>query len=100
MARLDLFLKYVGLFRQRSQAKRACDEGRVRVDGETAKPRREVRAGEVIAVDGGGRYVEAEVLEVPVRPPSRQERERYCRVRRREHRGPQGCFGFDEDPGF
>ena len=38
MARLDLFLRNTGLIKQRSQAKRACDDDRVRVDGKPAKP--------------------------------------------------------------
>ncbi|SVE16432.1 uncharacterized protein METZ01_LOCUS469286, partial [marine metagenome] len=37
VTRLDIFLKNSGLFKQRSGAKQACVEGRVRVGGQTAK---------------------------------------------------------------
>lgn len=78
--RLDLFLKSVGLFRQRSEARSACAEGRVAVDERPAKAAHAVRAGDRIVVTDGDRRVEAEVVEIPVRPPSRAERGRYCRV--------------------
>ena len=46
--RLDLWLDVACLFRTRSEAQRACKGGKVAVNGQTAKPHREVREGDVI----------------------------------------------------
>jgi len=42
------------LFPTRSQAKAACEGGKVDVAGERAKPHREIRAGDRIGVSGRG----------------------------------------------
>ena len=94
MARLDDYLRNTGLIKQRSEAKRACDEGRVLVDGQQAKASRPVRPGEVICLDLPDRYVEAEVLDVPERPSARADRARYCRILRRETRDPYADLSF------
>ena len=41
--RLDVWLDVACLFKTRSEAKRACEAGRVEVNGQTAKPNRIVR---------------------------------------------------------
>src|SRR4029453_9025472 len=41
--RLDVWLDVACLFKTRSEAKRACEAGRVDVNGQTAKPNRIVR---------------------------------------------------------
>jgi ribosome-associated heat shock protein Hsp15 len=48
--RLDLWLDIACLFRTRSEAQKACKMGRVDVNGQTAKPHREVRPGDEILV--------------------------------------------------
>ena len=48
--RLDVWLDIVCLFRTRSEAQRACQTGRVLVNGERAKPHREVKPGDEIKV--------------------------------------------------
>jgi len=94
MARLDTFLKNTGLIKQRSEAKRACDQGRVLVDGQVAKPGRPVRIGEVISIETADRYVEAEILDIPARTPAKKERQRYCRILRQERRDPYADLAF------
>ncbi len=94
MSRLDLFLQHTGLIKQRSQAKRACDEECVHVDGKPAKPGRQVRAGEVITIDTETHYLEAEVVDIPLRPPSKKQRNRYVRILRQEHRDPAEDLSF------
>jgi ribosomal 50S subunit-recycling heat shock protein len=94
MIRLDVFLKSVGLFRQRREARRACDEGRILVDGRLAKAARPVKVGEVIRIEESHRWLEAEVLDLPERPPSRAERERYCRVLGLQQRQDDGDLAF------
>ena len=43
--RLDVWLDVACLFRTRSEAKRACEGGKVEVNGARAKPHRDVRPG-------------------------------------------------------
>ncbi|NOT27384.1 MAG: RNA-binding S4 domain-containing protein [Acidobacteria bacterium] len=48
--RLDLWLDVACLFKTRSEAKRACEAGRVSVNDQTAKPNRQVREGDRIRI--------------------------------------------------
>ena len=48
--RLDVWLDIACLFRTRSEAQKACKIGRVDVNGQTAKPHREVRTGDEIVI--------------------------------------------------
>jgi ribosome-associated heat shock protein Hsp15 len=50
--RLDVWLDVACLFPTRSQAKAACEGGKVDVNGSRAKPHREIRAGDRIAISG------------------------------------------------
>ncbi|MBN1434882.1 hypothetical protein JW921_08990 [Candidatus Fermentibacterales bacterium] len=52
--RLDLFLKLSGLIRRRSDSHEACLSGNVTVNGARARPGRQVRVDDVIAVRRGG----------------------------------------------
>ena len=63
--RLDLFLKKCRLIKHRSEAKQACENGIVRVDGQPAKSGRTVKIGQRIAVDFTDRYLEIEILGLP-----------------------------------
>ncbi len=49
-ARLDVWLDVACLFRTRSEAKRACEGGKVEVNGRNAKPNRTVREGDRIRI--------------------------------------------------
>lgn len=97
VVRLDAFLKNAGLFKARSQARRACDEGRVRIGGNPARGSRAVRAGEVLEVEAGGHRLRVEVLDLPQRPVARSERGRYVRELRREAL-PAEVLSFDDEP--
>jgi ribosome-associated heat shock protein Hsp15 len=48
--RLDIWLDIACLFRTRSEAQKACKMGRVEVNGQAAKPHREVRTGDEIVI--------------------------------------------------
>jgi ribosome-associated heat shock protein Hsp15 len=48
--RIDLWLDIACLFRTRSEAQKACKIGRVEVNGQAAKPHRDVRAGDEIVI--------------------------------------------------
>ena len=48
--RLDVWLDIACLFRTRSEAQKACKIGRVDVNGQRAKPHREIRPGDEIVI--------------------------------------------------
>jgi ribosome-associated heat shock protein Hsp15 len=48
--RIDVWLDVACLFRTRSEAKRACEGGKIEVNGGSAKPHREVRPGDEIVI--------------------------------------------------
>ena len=48
--RLDVWLDVACLFRTRAEAQRACRNGKVDVNGITAKPHREVRVGDTLRI--------------------------------------------------
>jgi ribosome-associated heat shock protein Hsp15 len=48
--RLDVWLDVSCLYRTRSEAKRACEGGKVEVNGEAAKPHRNIRPGDRIRI--------------------------------------------------
>jgi len=48
--RLDVWLDIACLFKTRSEAKRACDGGKVEVNGQTARPHRILREGDRIRI--------------------------------------------------
>jgi ribosome-associated heat shock protein Hsp15 len=51
--RLDVWLDVACLFKTRSEAKRACEGGKVEVNGENAKPHRAIREGDRIRISRG-----------------------------------------------
>ena len=51
--RLDVWLDIACLFKTRSEAKRACEGGKVEVNGNNAKPNRAVREGDRIRISRG-----------------------------------------------
>ena len=55
--RLDIWLDVACLFKTRSEAKRACEGGKVDVNGDHAKPNRMVREGDRVRISrGAGRF--------------------------------------------
>ncbi|MBL8135107.1 MAG: hypothetical protein JNL48_00670 [Acidobacteria bacterium] len=48
--RLDVWLDVACLFRTRSEAQRACRNGKVDVNGTTAKPHRDIRPGDRLTI--------------------------------------------------
>jgi ribosome-associated heat shock protein Hsp15 len=51
--RLDIWLDVACLFKTRSEAKRACEGGKVEVNGDHAKPNRAVREGDRLRISRG-----------------------------------------------
>ena len=84
--RLDVFLKRVGLVKQRTQAKEICDRGRVTVDGGTAKAGKEVDIGRTLGLDLPREYLEIDINDLPDRNFKRKQGEAFYRVVRHEHK--------------
>ena len=62
--RLDKFLKVSRLIKRRTVATEACDAGRVLVNDRPAKASAQVKAGDTIEIQFGGKAVKVEVLDV------------------------------------
>jgi ribosomal 50S subunit-recycling heat shock protein len=63
--RLDLFLKQSRLIPRRSLAHQACQHGGIRVNGQTAKPGKTVKTGDLIEWIQPRKRVQVRVLKVP-----------------------------------
>jgi ribosomal 50S subunit-recycling heat shock protein len=84
--RLDLFLKRACLLKQRSEAKRACDNGIVSIDGQPGKASRNVAAGQRVSIAFTDQYLEVEILSLPLRNVSKAGAKSLYRVVRDEVR--------------
>ena len=62
--RLEKYLKISRLIHTRTVANEACDAGRVLVNDRPAKASAQVKAGDTIEIQFGGKNVRVEVLEV------------------------------------
>lgn len=71
--RLDKFLKVSRLIKRRTVANEVSDTGRVSVNGNPAKPSKQLKEGDIIRIEYANRIVEAKVLKVPVNNVSVQE---------------------------
>ncbi|MBR0277759.1 MAG: RNA-binding S4 domain-containing protein [Clostridia bacterium] len=62
--RLDKFLKVSRIIKRRTVANEACDQGRVSVNGKTAKASLDIKTGDIIEIKFGEKVFKAEVLNV------------------------------------
>jgi ribosome-associated heat shock protein Hsp15 len=60
--RIDLWLWAARFFKTRALAKRACELSRIQSNGQSAKPAREVRVGDLLRVSTEGGDFQVEVL--------------------------------------
>ena len=63
--RLDKDLKNSRIIKRRTVAKEACEQGRVEVNGRTAKPGLELRTGDEITITFGSNILKVRVLAMP-----------------------------------
>ncbi len=78
--RLDMLLKSLCLVKTRSQGRKGCEAGRVKLNGLGSKPSREVRAGDVIEIQYPQKTLVVEVSEIPRGQVSRKQAGEYYRV--------------------
>lgn len=62
--RLDKYLKVSRIIKRRTVANEACSAGRIDLNGKTAKPSSEVKAGDTLSVLLGGKRVLIRVISV------------------------------------
>jgi ribosomal 50S subunit-recycling heat shock protein len=84
--RLDAFLSDTRLIKRRTQAKLACEKGRVFLDQRPAKPGKDVKPGQVITIDFANRLLEVEVVDIPRRNVRKEDAKDFYRVIREEKR--------------
>jgi ribosome-associated heat shock protein Hsp15 len=104
--RIDKWLWAARFFKTRSLAARACELGRIRANGQAAKPAREVRAGEMLQVKNDSGDFEVEVLALgDIRGPAAVAQTLYretgasreARLRLAEERKTMPTFDFDRE---
>ena len=71
--RLDKFLKVSRLIKRRTVANEVSDSGRVFVNGNPAKPSKQIQIGDEIKIEYANRTVNVKVLIVPENNVSVQE---------------------------
>ncbi len=71
--RLDKFLKVSRLIKRRTVANEVSDTGRVYINGNPAKPAKQVKEGDIIKIEYANRTVSAKILKVPINNVSVQE---------------------------
>jgi ribosomal 50S subunit-recycling heat shock protein len=78
--RLDVFLKRVGLCKQRTLAKELCDRGRVKMDGGVAKAGKEVSRGRTVEIEFKRETIKIEITDLPERNYRKQDGEAFYNV--------------------
>ncbi len=63
--RLDKFLKVSRLIKRRTIANSVSDMGRVLVNGNSAKPAKQLKVGDVITIEYANKNISAKVLVIP-----------------------------------
>lgn len=62
--RLDKYLKVSRLIKRRTVANEACDAGRVLLNDKPARASAQVKAGDTVEIQFGGKSVKVEILDV------------------------------------
>lgn len=71
--RLDKFLKVSRLIKRRTVANEVSDMGRVLVNGNPAKPSKQLKEGDEITIEYANRLIKAKILRIPANNVSIQE---------------------------
>lgn len=76
--RLDKYLKVSRLIKRRSVAAESCAQGRVEVNGKTAKPSADVQEGDEITLHFGERILRVQITTVSEHALKADAAEMYC----------------------
>ncbi|MBO9540027.1 RNA-binding S4 domain-containing protein [bacterium] len=66
--RLDKWLKLSRVIKRRTVANEVCDQGRVTINGRPAKAAADVKPGDRLEIQFGGKTLKLEILLVPSTP--------------------------------
>lgn len=110
--RLDIWLDVACLYRTRSEAQKACQSGKVEVNGQTCKPHRQLRAGDELRIsrpfgrkqtvtvlgvaDRHMAKAEARLLYQDTSPPLSEEEKEMRRIERMYRAGMQRTHAPDK----
>jgi len=75
--RLDIFLKKVLLFKKRSEAKRMCDHSLIKLNGQDAKPSKQINPGDTIAIETMKGIQNYRVIDLPLGNVRKDETNNY-----------------------
>ncbi len=78
--RLDKFLKVSRLIKRRTVANTVSDMGRVLVNGNPAKPAKQLKVGDIIEIEFSNRMEKVEVLIIPNGNVSVQDSDKLYRI--------------------
>lgn len=78
--RLDVFLKRVGLCKQRTLAKELCERGRVRMGGRRVRAAKEVAAGMTLEIELAREILKIAIAGLPERNFKRKDGEAFYRI--------------------
>jgi len=84
--RLDSFLSDTRLIKRRTQAKKACENKIVLVDGVVTKPSKEGKVGQIITINFTNKTLEVEILQIPSKSVKKEEAKSFYRVIKEEKR--------------
>ena len=71
--RLDKFLKVSRIIKRRTVANEVSDMGRILVNGNVAKPSKQLNEGDIILIEYANRNVKVKVIKIPTNNVSVQE---------------------------
>ncbi len=63
--RLDKFLKVSRVIKRRTVANDVSDKGRILVNGQVAKPSKQLKTGDIIEILGGKNPIKLQILTIP-----------------------------------
>lgn len=75
--RLDDYISTVRVIKRRTVAKEMVEGGRVKLNGRAVKPAHPVNVGDIIRVSYPARYVEIEVVDIPLRSVKKDDCEKF-----------------------
>ncbi|MDA8346735.1 MAG: RNA-binding S4 domain-containing protein [Thermaerobacter sp.] len=87
--RLDKWLKISRLVKRRTLAHDAAEAGRVSIGGKPAKPASDVRVGDLLEIDLGGRITRVRVLATPEHASAQGAKELYEVLSQQEKAAPE-----------
>ncbi len=75
--RLDKYLKIARLIKRRTLANEACEQGRVKINGKTAKPGTQVKIGDVLEIRFGSNTSKVEITAIGEHVSKSEAKEMY-----------------------